>query len=156
MSIAASAATGGPVGEPFVELHVDNMPSFARRSRIGLVAGGLAAYWPQFPNLLPQLEQSAAYVSHRMSQFDCDVVDVGFVSDAQEAATAAEKLRVAGCDVIVAFLSTYMTASMVAPIAIKSQAPVLLLNLQPPRRWTTLRSTLDSGWLTAERAHCPK
>ena len=29
-----------------------------RKTRIGLVAGGLGAYWPQFPNLLPQLQQS--------------------------------------------------------------------------------------------------
>ena len=24
-----------------------------RKTRIGLVAGGLGAYWPQFPDLLP-------------------------------------------------------------------------------------------------------
>ena len=31
-------------------------PKVRRKTRIGLVAGGLGAYWPQFPQLLPQLQ----------------------------------------------------------------------------------------------------
>ena len=31
-------------------------PKQRRQPRIGLVAGGLGTYWPQFPNLLPQLQ----------------------------------------------------------------------------------------------------
>ena len=38
-----------------------------RRPRVGLVAGGLGAYWPQFPGLLPQLQESARYVAGRSS-----------------------------------------------------------------------------------------
>ncbi|WP_406389806.1 hypothetical protein [Streptomyces sp. NBC_00887] len=30
-----------------------------RRTRVGLVSGGLAAYWPQFPGLRDQLQDSA-------------------------------------------------------------------------------------------------
>jgi L-arabinose isomerase len=103
----------------------------ARRTRVGLVAGGLGAYWPQFPGLLPQLRQSASRVAQRFGQLDCDVVDAGFISDAEDGAKAAEALRQAGCDLIVCFLTTYMTASMVAPIAQRSGSPVLLINLQP-------------------------
>ena len=63
-----------------------------RRTTVGLVAGGLGAYWPQFPDLLPQLQRSAARVSERLRQVgDIDVVDVGFISDAPEGAVAAEK-----------------------------------------------------------------
>ena len=40
-------------------------PKARRKPRIGLVAGGLGAYWPQFPELLPQLQESARYVSER-------------------------------------------------------------------------------------------
>ena len=47
-----------------------------RRTRIGLVAGGLGAYWPQFPELLPQLQASARRVSERFADLDCEVVDV--------------------------------------------------------------------------------
>jgi L-arabinose isomerase len=101
------------------------------RPVIGLVAGGLGAYWPQFPELLPTLERSAKLVSERLRNFDAEIVDVGFISDAGEAAVAAEKLRVAGCDLVVVFLTTYMTSSMVVPIGQRAGAPVLLLSLQP-------------------------
>ncbi|WP_165068748.1 L-fucose/L-arabinose isomerase family protein [Marisediminicola senii] len=106
-------------------------PAHRRRPRVGLVAGGLAAYWPQFPALLPQLQQSARYVSDRLTALDADVVDAGFVSDANDATTAAETLRVGDCDLIVMFLTTYLTSSMVLPIAQRTKTPVLVINLQP-------------------------
>src|SRR5579875_738203 len=99
------------------------------RPVVGLVAGGLGAYWPQFPELLPMLRRSAELVSERLKSFDADIVDAGFISDATEAAAAAEKLRAAGCDLVVMFMTTYMTSSMVVPIGQRAQAPVLLVNL---------------------------
>jgi L-arabinose isomerase len=124
-----------------------------RRTKIGLVAGGLGAYWPQFPDLLPQLEASARRVSERMQGLDCDVVDVGFISDADDGARAAEKLRVAGCDLVVGFLTTYMTASMLAPIAQRSGSPVLLINLQPTEAMD--HATFDTGQWLAYCGACP-
>jgi L-arabinose isomerase len=121
--------------------------------RVGLVAGGLGAYWPQFPDLLPQLRRSAERVSERMRGLGAEVVDVGFVSDAQEAAVAAEKLRAAGCDIIVGFLTTYMTATMLVPIAQRSGAPVLLINLQPTE--TMEHETFDTGQWLAYCGACP-
>lgn len=101
------------------------------RPLVGLVAGGLGAYWPQFPDLLPQLQSSARVVSDRLRRLDAEVVDVGFISDAVEAAQAAQRLQAADCDLIICFLTTYMTATMVVPIAQRSGAPVLFINLQP-------------------------
>ncbi|MFC5948663.1 arabinose isomerase [Pseudonocardia lutea] len=126
----------------------------ARPTKVGLVAGGLGAYWPQFPELLPQLRRSAARVSERMRALgDVEVVDVGFVSDAQEGAAGAERLRVAGCDLIVGFLTTYMTASMLVPVAQRSGAPVLLINLQPTERMD--HATFDTGAWLAYCGACP-
>ncbi|MGP4015773.1 arabinose isomerase [Saccharopolyspora sp. 5N708] len=122
-------------------------------TKVGLVAGGLGAYWPQFPDLLPQLKKSAEQVSTRMRGLDCEVVDVGFISDAQEGARAAEQLRVAGCDIIVAFLTTYMTSSMLVPIAQRSGAPVLLLNLQPTEAMD--HANFDTGAWLAYCGACP-
>jgi L-arabinose isomerase len=125
-----------------------------RRTTVGLVAGGLGAYWPQFPDLLPQLKLSAARVAERMRELgEVDVVDVGFISDAQEGALAAERLRVAGCDLIVGFLTTYMTASMLVPVAQRSGAPVLLINLQPTERMD--HATFDTGAWLAYCGACP-
>ena len=83
------------------------------------------------PTCCPSCSSRRQRVSERMQQLDCDVIDVGFISDAQDGARAAEQLREAGCDLIVGFLTTYMTATMLLPIAQRSGAPVLVINLQP-------------------------
>ena len=126
----------------------------ARRTTVGLVAGGLGAYWPQFPDLLPQLQRSAKRVAERMQELgDVEIVDVGFISDAQDGAAAAERLRAAGCDLIVGFLTTYMTASMLVPVAQRSGAPVLLINLQPTEKMD--HASFDTGAWLAYCGACP-
>ncbi|AXG82055.1 L-fucose/L-arabinose isomerase family protein [Streptomyces paludis] len=128
-------------------------PAVARKPRIGLVAGGLGAYWPQFPELLPRLRRSAARVTERLSAFDAEVVDAGFISDAEEGAAAAERLRAADCDLIVGFLTTYMTATMLVPVAQRSGAPVLLINLQPSPAMD--HASFDTGQWLAYCGACP-
>lgn len=128
-------------------------PRQRRKPRIGLVAGGLGTYWPQFPDLLPQLQESARYVSERFAGMDADVTDVGFISDAQEGAMAAETLRRADCDLIVLFLTTYLTSSMVLPIAQRADAPVLVIDLQPTERMD--HATFDTGAWLAYCGQCP-
>lgn len=132
----------------------DLLPAKKRRqTRIGLVAGGLAAYWPQFPELLPQLRESSRYVTGRFNELDAEVVDVGFVSDAQEATAAAERLRVADCDLIVIFLTTYLTSSMVLPIAQRAKTPVLVIDLQPTEAMD--HAGFDTGKWLAYCGQCP-
>jgi len=124
-----------------------------RKTRIGLVAGGLGTYWPQFPGLLPQLQESSKYVSDRFEGMDAEVTDVGFISDAQEAAVAAEQLRLADCDLIVMFLTTYLTSSMVLPIAQRSNTPVLIIDLQPTEKMD--HANFDTGLWLAYCGQCP-
>ena len=121
--------------------------------KVGLVAGGLGTYWPQFPKLLPQLQESARFVSARISKMDVELVDVGFISDPQEGAAAAEKLRAAGCDMIIMYLTTYMTSSMFIPIAQRANAPVLLINLQPSEQMD--HANFDTGAWLAYCGACP-
>ena len=128
-------------------------PKKRRPTRIGLVSGGLGAYWPQFPDLLPQLQASSRYVTERFDQLDAEVVDVGFISDAQEAGIAAEKLRLADCDLIVVFLATYLTSSMVLPIAQRAKTPVLVIDLQPTEAMD--HAAFDTGQWLAYCGQCP-
>jgi L-arabinose isomerase len=123
------------------------------RPVIGLVAGGLGAYWPQFPELLPTLQRSARMVSERLARCDAEIVDVGFISDATEASAAAEKLRAAGCDLIVMFMTTYMTSSMVVPIGKRANAPLLIVNLQPSESMD--HANFDTGKWLAYCGACP-
>jgi L-arabinose isomerase len=132
----------------------DAVPSRVRgRPVVGLVAGGLGAYWPQFPDLLPTLRSSAQTVATRVGNFDADVVDVGFISDPVEARQAAQRLQAANCDLIICFLTTYMTATMVVPIAQRSGAPLLLINLQPSEAMD--HATFDTGQWLAYCGCCP-
>ncbi|ROR80252.1 L-arabinose isomerase [Plantibacter flavus] len=128
-------------------------PKARRKPRLGLVAGGLGTYWPQFPELLPQLQASARYVSERFQQMDAEVVDVGFISDAQEGDAAAEQLRQGDCDLIVLFLTTYLTSSMVLPIAQRANTPVLVIDLQPTERMD--HASFDTGAWLAYCGQCP-
>ncbi|MGX6606027.1 arabinose isomerase [Micromonosporaceae bacterium Da 78-11] len=128
-------------------------PKQRRKTRIGLVAGGLGTYWPQFPHLLPQLEESARYVAERFTEMDAEVTDVGFISDAHQGVLAAEKLRLADCDLIVLFLTTYLTSSMVLPIAQRANTPVLVIDLQPTERMD--HATFDTGAWLAYCGQCP-
>lgn len=128
-------------------------PKVRRKTRIGLVAGGLGTYWPQFPGLLPQLQESARYVSDRLKAMDAEVTDVGFISDAQEGAVAAESLRKADCDLVVLFLTTYLTSSMVLPIAQRSNTPVLVIDLQPTEKMD--HANFDTGAWLAYCGQCP-
>ena len=115
---------------------------------VGFVSGGLGAYWPQFPELRPRLERSVRQVVRRLDSIvPGSVCDVGFVSDAEEAGRAGEQLRKAGCDVLVIFCTTYLTASMVAPMAQRAGAPVVLLSLQPTPVMDEAARTSTSDWL---------
>ncbi len=125
----------------------------AARPVVGLVAGGLGAYWPQFPELMPVLDRSARIVCERLQSFDAEIVNAGFVSDAIEAAAAAEKLRAAGCDLVVILVTTYMTSSMVVPIGQRVDAPLLLVNLQPTEAMD--HATFDTGKWLAYCGGCP-
>lgn len=124
-----------------------------RRPRVGLVAGGLGTYWPQFPRLLPQLQTSARFVARRFGELEADVVDAGFISDAAEGTRAAEQLRRADCDLIVIFLATYLTSSMVLPVAQRAGCPVLVIDLQPGERMDHER--FDTGMWLAYCGQCP-
>lgn len=130
------------------------LPQHQRRAvRLGLVSGGLGAYWDQFPNLLPQLKESVAYVTERFQELDAEVVDAGFVSDAVDAAEAAETLRRADCDLVVIYLTTYLTSSMVLPIAQRVGAPVLCIDLQPTEKMD--HDTFGTGEWLAYCGQCP-
>ncbi|ASN37705.1 arabinose isomerase [Arthrobacter sp. 7749] len=128
-------------------------PHQRRKIRIGLVSGGLGAYWEQFPQLLPQLRESATYVTSRLRASDAEVIDAGFISDARQGAAAAETLRRADCDLIVMFAATYLTASMVLPIAQRAGAPVLVIDLQPSPAMDHANTTTGQ-WL-AYCGQCP-
>ena len=101
------------------------------RQKVALVSGGLGVYWGQFEDLLPTLQKSAAVIADRITAIGADVEDFGFISGPAEGVVVAERVRTAGPDLIVLFVSTYMPSAQVLPLFKYGGAPVLLLCLQP-------------------------
>ncbi len=102
-------------------------------SRIALVSGGLGVYWGQFAGLLETVQRSAAQIADRMTRIGADVTDHGVVSDPVDGARVADDIRRSDADLIVLFVSTYMTSAQVLPIFKYGGAPILLVCLQPSR-----------------------
>jgi len=103
------------------------------RPKIALVSGGLGVYWGQFDGLLDTVKRSASTIASRMESFGADVTDHGVVSDPQDGGRAADQIRRSDPDLVVLFVSTYMTSAQVLPIFKYAGAPILLVCLQPGR-----------------------
>ena len=80
----------------------------------------------RFPVLKERLECYQGLVEQRLTEMGAEVGSAGLVDKAQ----AAQFAR-AGVHLIVCYVGTYATSSQVLPVVQRSQAPVLILNLQP-------------------------
>ena len=100
-------------------------------ARVGIFGIGLAAYWPQFAGMKERLEGYQRAVESRVRGFGAQVVSAGLVDTPEGARDAGEHLRREDVDLILCHVATYATSSQVLPVVQKSQAPVLVLNLQP-------------------------
>ncbi|HEY8283614.1 MAG TPA: L-fucose/L-arabinose isomerase family protein [Chloroflexota bacterium] len=100
------------------------------RGRVGLFSIGLAAYWPQFPDLRQRLEGYATQLAGRLEAW-ADVVPGGLVDDAEGARAVGEHFSREGVDLILLHVATYATSSQVLPAVQRTGVPVVILNLQP-------------------------
>ncbi len=122
------------------------------KARVGLFAIGLAAYWPQFPGLKERLEGYYRHLAAQLGEF-AEVVGLGLVDTAQEAHIAGAKLAAANVDFLICHTATYATSSQVLPIVQQTNAPVLVLNLQPVSALDY--PNIDTGeWLAACSTCC--
>ncbi|NDZ92806.1 arabinose isomerase [Streptomyces sp. SID6673] len=103
-------------------------------ARIGVVAGGLGAYWPQFDGLKDRIDDSSRHVIARIADLGATVVYAGLVSDVTEGVAAARLLAAQDLDLIVMLVPTYMTSAQVLPILRDVDVPMILLSLQPDRK----------------------
>ncbi len=106
-------------------------PRKKKKARIGLFGIGLAAYWPQFPGLKERLEGYQKRVQDRLVAMGAEVVSVGLVDSAPNAAEAGERFCREDVDIILCYVGTYATSSQVLPAVQRVRRPVLILNLQP-------------------------
>jgi L-arabinose isomerase len=85
------------------------------------------------------------------------VSDAGLVDNPEKANAAAEAFNRAGVDVIFLYISTYALSHTVLPVAQRSKAPIIVLNLQPVAAidYDAFNALGDRGAMTGEwLAHC--
>ena len=102
-----------------------------RVGKIGLFAVAHGVYWGQFEGLKDSLTEKHNYLKDQIAKNDIDVVDFGIVDDSRQAYSVAEKINAENVDVIFCNMITYATSSVFAPILGQTNAPIVLIALQP-------------------------
>jgi L-arabinose isomerase len=101
-----------------------------RPLRAGLFAVGLETYWPQFEGLKERLLGYHSRIRERLAVM-AEVIDAGLIDHPSGAAEAASVFNRSEVDVIFLYVATYALSSTILPVAQRSHAPVIVLNLQP-------------------------
>lgn len=125
--------------------------------RIGLFGIGLDAYWPQFPGLLPRLQDQLRVVHKKLRRPGTMVIDVGMVDTPDKAFAAGHAFRRGDVDLIFLYASTYALSSTVLPVVQRARVPVVILNLSPAAAidYAAFAALPDRTAMTGEwLAHC--
>lgn len=101
-----------------------------RRARVGVFGIGLAAYWPQFPDLREAIEGYLAEVEAHIGQW-AEVVSGGLIDTAPAGGALGDRFAREDLDLVAIYAGTYATSTQVLPVVQRTGVPVLLLNLQP-------------------------
>jgi L-arabinose isomerase len=107
-----------------------NPANRVEQPRIGIFGIGLEAYWEQFASLQERLTGYLRLIEERLGQWG-EVVSGGLVDNYEAARSAGDRLGSARIDVLFIYAATYATSSIVLPVVQATNAPVVVLNLQP-------------------------
>lgn len=125
--------------------------------KIGLFSIGLDTYWKQFSGLFDRLEGYRKEISRRIGDENAEVIDAGMVDNINKARLAGELFNKENVSLIFLYVSTYALSSTVLPVAQRTKAPVIILNLQPVPAidYASFNKLGDMGRMTGEwLAHC--
>lgn len=102
-----------------------------RVGKIGYFAVVHGVYFEQFEGLKESLTEKHNDLYKLIKENDIEVDDFGIVDTNQEAYNVANKINAANVDVIFCNMLTYATSSVFAPILQFTNAPIVLIALQP-------------------------
>jgi L-arabinose isomerase len=116
------------------------------QAKIGLMALGLAAYWPQFEGIRERL---LGHFGEVVGKFEglAEVIDLGLVDSIEGARAANAAMRTADVDLIVCHLTTYATSEPMIIAVAGLDVPVLLLNVQSVSRQDPAEVKSIGDWL---------
>ncbi|WP_231735344.1 L-fucose/L-arabinose isomerase family protein [Gracilibacillus massiliensis] len=118
------------------------------KPKIGLYSTGLKAYWGQFPGLKKRLEGYGKFIESKMSEWG-EIFNYGLIDSEEKGRDAGNYFNENSVDIIFVHAATYATSSMILPIHQRSNAKVVMLNLQPSKQ-LNYKETNTGEWL----AHC--
>jgi L-arabinose isomerase len=126
--------------------------TMGNKLKIGLFGIGLDTYWGQFSGLLDKLQSYQGVISGKLMEMNTEVIDAGMVDNPLKAITASELFNSKCVDLIILNISTYALSHNVLPLLQRTQAPVLVLNLQPVKAldYEKFNAMGDRGRMTGE------
>ena len=130
-----------------------------RKPKIGYFGSGLAAYWPQFPDLKPAVLATMERHVAKLEAMGCEVVRGGLVDRAERSGEVGDLFAREQVDLIIGEIMTYTASHVLVPIAQRNIAPYLTLALQmvptvPYDRIGTDEMTLIGAAMTAPEVSC--
>jgi L-arabinose isomerase len=99
------------------------------RPRVGLMAVGLAAYWPQFTGMKNGVLGHHAQMREKLVPLS-EIVEGGLVDSIQAGRKCAEVFQAADVDLIFCHLTTYATSEPLILVVHQLDVPVVFLNVQ--------------------------
>jgi len=111
------------------------------RGRVGVFGVGHHEYWPQFPGLREKVVASYDRFLAKLSRYNMEVVDAGFVDSSQRAFEVGDVLRTHPLDLLLCYGATYTPAANVVPVVQRAGVPVVLFGLQPTKGMDMTRAT---------------
>ncbi|MDF1512439.1 MAG: arabinose isomerase, partial [Anaerolineae bacterium] len=130
-----------------------------RKPKIGYFGSGLAAYWPQFPELKPAVLATMERHIKKFESMGCEVVNGGLVDRAERSVEVGDLFAGERVDLIIGEIMTYTASHVLVPIAQRNIAPYLTLALQMVRTvpYETIGTddfTLVGAAMTAPEVSC--
>jgi L-arabinose isomerase len=117
-------------------------------ARVGVLAVGLAAYWPQFDGIR---ERVLAHFAAILAKFEGqhEIVDKGLVDTIEAARAAAQAFRARDVDVVFCHLTTYATSEPLMIAVRDLDVPIILLNVQSVPTLDVSKTKEIGDWLGA-------
>ena len=116
------------------------------RPRIGILAVGLAAYWPQFAGMREAVLGHHARLLNVIGD-RAERIEIGLVDTIEGARAAAARLAASDVDIVFVHLTTYATSEPLLIAVSELDVPIVLLNVQSVRKLDMAKVHGIGDWL---------
>ena len=116
------------------------------KPRVGVMAIGCQAYWPQFPGMKNHLVKKHEELLDKIRD-SAEIFAAGMVDTVELSAAAGRRFLEADVDVVLVQAMTYSPSSNMVPAVRELKVPVILLNVQEEEALDFPNVTKLEDWL---------